>query len=81
MRVVVTGASSGLGAALARHYARRGATLALLARRVESARPGVKVVNASISGETTSGGRSRLPAALQTHKPASAFYTNDLQPK
>ncbi len=33
MRVVVTGASSGLGAALARHYARRGATLALLARR------------------------------------------------
>jgi short-subunit dehydrogenase len=33
VRVVVTGASSGLGAALARHYARRGATLALLARR------------------------------------------------
>jgi short-subunit dehydrogenase len=33
VRVVVTGASSGLGAALARRYARRGATLALLARR------------------------------------------------
>jgi len=31
--VVVTGASSGLGEALARHYAGRGATLALLARR------------------------------------------------
>lgn len=33
MRVVITGASSGLGAALARHYASQGATLALLARR------------------------------------------------
>ncbi|HZV55684.1 MAG TPA: SDR family oxidoreductase [Rhodocyclaceae bacterium] len=33
MRVVITGASSGLGAALARHYAGRGATLALIARR------------------------------------------------
>jgi acyl-CoA thioesterase-1 len=28
------------------------------------------VVNASISGETTSGGRSRLPALLQQHAPA-----------
>lgn len=27
------------------------------------------VVNASISGETTSGGRTRLPAALSNHKP------------
>lgn len=33
MRVVITGASSGIGAALARHYARRGATLGLIARR------------------------------------------------
>lgn len=32
-RVVVTGASSGLGAALARHYSVRGATVALIARR------------------------------------------------
>jgi short-subunit dehydrogenase len=31
--VFVTGASSGIGAALARHYARRGATLGLVARR------------------------------------------------
>jgi acyl-CoA thioesterase I len=28
-----------------------------------------KVINASISGDTTSGGRSRLPALLTTHKP------------
>jgi short-subunit dehydrogenase len=33
MRVVITGASSGIGEALARHYASRGATLGLIARR------------------------------------------------
>ena len=33
MRVFVTGASSGIGAALARHYAARGAVLGLVARR------------------------------------------------
>ena len=33
MRVFITGASSGIGAALARAYAARGATLALVARR------------------------------------------------
>ena len=33
MRVFLTGASSGLGEALARHYAARGATLGLVARR------------------------------------------------
>ncbi|MBU0750670.1 MAG: SDR family oxidoreductase [Gammaproteobacteria bacterium] len=32
-RVFITGASSGIGAALARHYAARGATLGLLSRR------------------------------------------------
>ena len=31
--------------------------------------PQTKVVNASISGDTTSGGRSRLPALLAQHKP------------
>ncbi len=29
-----------------------------------------RVVNASISGDTTAGGRSRLPALLERHKPA-----------
>ena len=33
LRVIVTGASSGIGAALARHYARQGAVLGLIARR------------------------------------------------
>jgi NAD(P)-dependent dehydrogenase (short-subunit alcohol dehydrogenase family) len=33
MKVFITGASSGIGAALAEHYARNGATLGLLARR------------------------------------------------
>jgi short-subunit dehydrogenase len=32
-RVIITGASSGIGAALARHYAQRGAVLGLIARR------------------------------------------------
>ena len=33
MRVVITGASSGIGEALARHYAAQGATLGLISRR------------------------------------------------
>lgn len=36
MKVFITGASSGLGAALATHYAGRGASLGLLARRGDS---------------------------------------------
>ena len=35
MKVFLTGASSGIGEALAKHYAARGATLALVARRAE----------------------------------------------
>ena len=33
MRVVITGASSGIGEALARHYAAEGTILGLIARR------------------------------------------------
>ena len=36
MRVVITGASSGIGEALARHYARADSTLGLLARRQDA---------------------------------------------
>lgn len=42
----------------------------LLRQRLGPHKPSAKVVNASISGDTTSGGRSRLPALLKTHRPA-----------
>lgn len=41
----------------------------LLESRLASQRPDCKVINSSISGETSAGGLSRLPALLQTHKP------------
>lgn len=43
---------------------------ALLAKRLEAAKLPYTVANASISGETTAGGASRLPAALDRFKPA-----------
>jgi short-subunit dehydrogenase len=48
MRVVITGASSGIGAALARHYAGPKSTLALIARR----EPELARLAASLPGET-----------------------------
>ena len=44
--------------------------VALLADKLQAERPDVRVVNASISGDTTSGGASRLPALLEREKPA-----------
>ncbi|MFG6462693.1 arylesterase [Roseateles sp. DXS20W] len=44
--------------------------VALLQARLAQQKKPHRVVNASISGDTTAGGRSRLPAALRTHKPA-----------
>lgn len=41
----------------------------LLAHKLKHERYPYQVVNASISGETTAGGRSRLPALLAEHKP------------
>jgi acyl-CoA thioesterase-1 len=43
--------------------------VALMEQRLAKESPQTKVVNASISGDTTSGGRSRLPALLAQHKP------------
>jgi acyl-CoA thioesterase-1 len=44
--------------------------VALLEQRLQQARRPLRVVNASISGDTTAGGRARLPALLQQHRPA-----------
>ncbi|HEY8876192.1 MAG TPA: arylesterase [Roseateles sp.] len=44
--------------------------VALLQKRLAEQKKPYRVVNASISGDTTAGGRSRLPTALRTHKPA-----------
>lgn len=43
--------------------------VALLERRLEREYPNVNVINASISGETTQGGITRLPALLERHQP------------
>jgi acyl-CoA thioesterase-1 len=47
--------------------------VALLAQRLEAQGYGYRVVNASVSGETTGGGRTRLPRALDLHKPDIAI--------
>lgn len=44
--------------------------VSLLADRIDEYKLRWEVVNASISGDTTSGGRSRLPQLLQEHSPA-----------
>jgi acyl-CoA thioesterase I len=43
--------------------------VALLEQRLAQQKIAARVVNASISGDTTSGGRSRLAASLAQHKP------------
>jgi len=61
-----------LGDSLSAEYGlRRGSGwVALLEQRLTEQKLPWRVVNASISGDTTSGGRSRLPALLAQHKPA-----------
>jgi acyl-CoA thioesterase I len=44
--------------------------VALLDQRLEKEKIPANVVNASISGDTTSGGRSRLPTLLSKHQPS-----------
>jgi acyl-CoA thioesterase-1 len=43
--------------------------VSLLQLELQKRQPAYAVVNASISGETTSGGRARIAAALDRHKP------------
>lgn len=60
-----------VGDSLSAEYGLRRGTgwVALLEQRLGAERRAVRVVNASISGDTTSGGRSRLPALLRLHQP------------
>lgn len=43
--------------------------VSLLARRLEREAPQWRVVNASLSGDTSAGGLARLPALLESHAP------------
>ncbi len=61
-----------LGDSLSAEYglARGAGWVALLTPQLAQAGVAASVVNASISGDTTSGGRSRLPALLKLHQPS-----------
>ncbi len=60
-----------LGDSLSAEYglARGAGWVALLEQKLKAEKIDARIVNASISGETTSGGRARLPALLNQHKP------------
>jgi acyl-CoA thioesterase I len=60
-----------IGDSLSAEYglARGAGWVALLEQRLAREKIAARVVNASISGDTTSGGRSRLPALLAQHRP------------
>lgn len=60
-----------LGDSLSAEYGLKRGTgwVSLLQARLAQEKLDVRVVNASISGETTSGGRSRLPALINQHRP------------
>ena len=61
-----------LGDSLSAEYGlRRGSGwVSLLGAKLDSSKAGYAIVNASISGETTAGGRSRIDELLGKHKPA-----------
>ena len=61
----------GVGDSLSAEYGLKRGTgwVPLLSEKMALEKPALKVVNASISGDTTSGGRSRLTALLTQHKP------------
>lgn len=60
-----------VGDSLSAEYGlKRGAGwVALLEKKLADEKIKAKVINASISGDTTSGGRSRLPALIKQHQP------------
>jgi len=60
-----------VGDSLSAEYglARGAGWVALLEQKLKAEKIDARIVNASISGETTSGGRARLPALLTQHKP------------
>ena len=60
-----------VGDSLSAEYgiARGSGWVALLEQRLAAQKIAARVVNASVSGDTTAGGRSRLPALLAEHKP------------
>lgn len=60
-----------LGDSISAEYglARGTGWVTLLEKQIATDKINAKVVNASVSGDTTSGGRSRLPALLKTHQP------------
>ncbi|WP_404976850.1 MULTISPECIES: arylesterase [unclassified Acidovorax] len=60
-----------VGDSLSAEYglARGAGWVALLEKKLAEEKIAARVVNASVSGDTTSGGRSRLPALLAQHKP------------
>lgn len=60
-----------LGDSLSAEYglARGQGWVALLQQRLEKTLPQARVVNASVSGDTTAGGRARLPGLLARHQP------------
>ncbi|WEF34488.1 arylesterase [Pseudoduganella chitinolytica] len=60
-----------VGDSLSAEYgiARGSGWVALLERKLQAQKVGASIVNASVSGETTSGGRTRMPSLLAKHKP------------
>lgn len=61
-----------LGDSLSAEYgiARGAGWTTLLEQRLKAEKIDAKIVNTSISGETSSGGKARLPSLLQQHRPA-----------
>jgi acyl-CoA thioesterase-1 len=61
-----------LGDSLSAEYGitRGSGWVSLLEQKLKAEKIDAAIVNASISGETTSGGRARLPALLGRHKPS-----------